>query len=1324
MNSILKAATLVAIVAAVLLALVPAVYAEGEIVTVDGDDNAAMEAAVAQLDDGDTLRLTQDVVLRFTDGETDDAVPAITIVKDITLDLNGHSITWDPEQFSEELVSTALILCIDGCDVTITGNGMVDAEFGYNNSYGINVMSGGSLTVESGTFKGATTAIQVSKGSLTILGGTFDLSATIKSAAPEYAKYIINCIDANYKDGSAAVDIKGGSFGYDYSQNVEGDGGSPYVSPGFKIEMGQDGMSVASAITEDEAYFQSGDLYFYDLASAVESIDTAGTVTVIRDFTMYDDGLVTIPEGKSVVLDMNGMKAKAKAGYSSTERYIVNNGSLTVTGNGTVDFAGEPGSYGFVKNYGTLVVKNGTYHGDKNSLGAFFRNCAGGTATFVDGVYDGAGTIILSEADSVNYILGGSYSNDLYPALDMNGRTEISGGSFSSESCVTCNGGGNRFGYCLRSGNSDDNAYLLIKEADGKEITVSGVQGALAVVGGNADIYGGTFTTHQCDQGHDTAHYACYVAGEAYETEATIYGGTFTSYDKPALYIGNSNDPPDSGAGETSLVLVRGGTFSVTKPDANVRPISVQNAANAVGAASISGGTFVDMSGNELDGYLVDGYTLNDDGTVVESPDADFVAEVDGTKYTTLAEAFAMASDGSTITLLDHVVLDAAISLSDGRSLTLDMGGFNISTELSDSLINVLHGSLTLTGTGKLSVPMTEVAPVILFGSTDPEAEDYSKISVGVNVTLEGYFGLQVKRTTSTEETQYGVVVDIHGKLVGLTDTSAEGYHGAAINVNGLILGEGNLPVINIRPGAILNGHDDALGIYGAGDAVWNVKGATIIGSTGIELRNGTMTIADSKVTSTAKTYQVIENHNGRTTTGAAIAIAPYYEEGRGTISLTVKSGEFTGPVAFSQANINEVQSPAYEISVTDGTFMSTGTDADGDAYPAIVTEEGFEPFVSGGSFSSDVSDYCVDGFTASENADGTFGISEEVTVVFDMPDGVQDVSYTIVKGSVVPSVPGAPVGYTASFTANGVAWDPASAVTGDITVSVTYVLDAPTVSVEGVVDGIEAKVTASATSAAEVTYTFSAVGPDGVAVEMDGASFTTQYPGAYTVTVTATGQYGTASATGTIDITFEDQETAEDEVYVDVDPGSTDSTFEVGDLDVAIDDVSHGNIHMSVEEAETVDIDGYGESDLAFDLSIEGSALSGDVTITVTIPVDVPEGKHIAEGSALVVYLPDDGGDAVEMETSIGEDGYSVVFVTTHFSEYHVYYDLEDDLPPFIPFPPEQGGDPVEVGPIEPGSASSGDEGNDTLKVVAVAAAAVVAAFLIIVWASTYRKN
>ena len=63
-----------------------------------------------------------------------------------------------------------------------------------------------------------------------------------------------------------------------------------------------------------------------------------------------------------------------------------------------------------------------------------------------------------------------------------------------------------------------------------------------------------------------------------------------------------------------------------------------------------------------------------------------------------------------------------------------------------------------------------------------------------------------------------------------------------------------------------------------------------------------------------------------------------------------------------------------------------------------------------------------------------------------------------------------------------------------------------------------------------------------------------------------------------------------------------------------------------------------------------------------------------------------------------------------------------EPELPPFIPFPPEQGGDPVEVYPS--GDSGSSGSGDDSMKVVAVAAAAVTAAILAIVLASTYRKD
>ena len=65
---------------------------------------------------------------------------------------------------------------------------------------------------------------------------------------------------------------------------------------------------------------------------------------------------------------------------------------------------------------------------------------------------------------------------------------------------------------------------------------------------------------------------------------------------------------------------------------------------------------------------------------------------------------------------------------------------------------------------------------------------------------------------------------------------------------------------------------------------------------------------------------------------------------------------------------------------------------------------------------------------------------------------------------------------------------------------------------------------------------------------------------------------------------------------------------------------------------------------------------------------------------------------------------------------------DSGSDLPPFIPFPPHDDGNPIEVYPSQNGGSYGGRD--DTMKVVAVATAAVIAAILAIVFASTYRKN
>ncbi len=89
-------------------------------------------------------------------------------------------------------------------DTSINGNGKVENTDGY----AITLKGEGkTLTINDGNYYGGTTAINVVQGTLVINGGYFEVSDTVYDC-----KYLINCIDANYANGTANVIVKGGTF--------------------------------------------------------------------------------------------------------------------------------------------------------------------------------------------------------------------------------------------------------------------------------------------------------------------------------------------------------------------------------------------------------------------------------------------------------------------------------------------------------------------------------------------------------------------------------------------------------------------------------------------------------------------------------------------------------------------------------------------------------------------------------------------------------------------------------------------------------------------------------------------------------------------------------------------------------------------------------------------------------------------------------------------------------------------------------------------------------------------------------------------------------
>ena len=106
-------------------------------------------------------------------------------------------------------------------------------------------------------------------------------------------------------------------------------------------------------------------------------------------------------------------------GFKKDEIQVeLNEGVLTITGNGTIDSSdSEAGGFGAVNNKGTLIVENGTYRGAKYASGSSLRNTgAGAVLTVKDGLFEEATCAIFNE-----------------------GTVTINGGTFTGTTCSQCN---------------------------------------------------------------------------------------------------------------------------------------------------------------------------------------------------------------------------------------------------------------------------------------------------------------------------------------------------------------------------------------------------------------------------------------------------------------------------------------------------------------------------------------------------------------------------------------------------------------------------------------------------------------------------------------------------------------------------------------------------------------------------------------------------------------------------------------------------------------------------------------------------------------------
>lgn len=414
-------------------------------------DYATLQAAIDAAKAGDTITLLKDITVDGKDIDTSRTV----IDKPITLDLNDKTIKSPDNMGNNDHNFVALYI---SADVTINAT-IGGINTGKNGAYAINVMNGATLTINGGNYYGGGTAVQVQEGTANINGGTF---ACEPYGDPYGYKFLINCIDSAYKNGTAKVSIKGGSFvNFDPSDSASENPKGNFCASGYVAVKGATEDATVWTV-EDHRVAEVGNTGYSTLADAVAAAQGGATVKLLKDVT--ED--VVIPADKTITLDLNGKKLTNKTGHTITveqgatltingkgtvdnvthqKTTIYNKGTVTLNG-GTYDRSKEDGiggsnTYYTLLNHGTMTVANVTVN-NEGGYSSLFENgyfdysksrdgIDNPTLTIESGTFTGGINTVKNDDGATMTINGGIFTNYAQSAFQNHNIATINGGTFN-----------------------------------------------------------------------------------------------------------------------------------------------------------------------------------------------------------------------------------------------------------------------------------------------------------------------------------------------------------------------------------------------------------------------------------------------------------------------------------------------------------------------------------------------------------------------------------------------------------------------------------------------------------------------------------------------------------------------------------------------------------------------------------------------------------------------------------------------------------------------------------------------------------------------------
>ncbi|MBR3883742.1 MAG: hypothetical protein IKJ31_03180, partial [Bacteroidaceae bacterium] len=330
---------------------------------------------------------------------------------------------------------------------------------------------------------------------------------------------------------------------------------------------------------------------------------------------------------------------------------------------------------------------------------------------------------------------------------------------------------------------------------------------------------------------------------------------------------------------------------------------------------------YVDAGGN-VENVTVEDVAVKVNGEEIVGCDA--VASIGTKGYFSLSSAFAAATDGQTITLLSNVKLAESLIIAADKDVVLDLNGKTISMEDASSATVAM-----IKNNGKLTI-------------NDSSANKDGKLSFKTTTPS------MTNAYASNVISNYGEIINA-GTIENVSPSGSacyalDNYAGSTATING-----GKLTAVKttVRIFNWTNGD--------ASKATLNVVGGEIISEDGyaININSG-------------NTPSVALNVSGGTITtndtDYNLAVYIVNQNSAEKFTVNVSGGTFNGNFALNGKTSTTMSEDAIVIS--------------GGAFDGVICyETPAQGFVKGGTFKSDVTAYCTDGFTCKENADGTYGV-------------------------------------------------------------------------------------------------------------------------------------------------------------------------------------------------------------------------------------------------------------------------------------------------------------------------------------------------------------